>query len=439
MSSYRIGRAAIVFVQIVALTASFVAPSRAAGDASDVIVEVVDASTSKPLGLARVLVVGENGSIGYTDADGHARFESVATGTYRASVTKRGYLTAQSPLFDVVANRATTIRVQLAKPGGLKQIGSVSVTTSPSRASREVGQDDALRHLGGSLRDAIGDLPGVTASGDGFAIDGNDPSQTGTSVDGVPIAGAGGLAGSGINSDLFAGASASSGAANGSLGGSLNFRTLQPTRLPQQQATLQYASDNGSSALLAARGSIRNLGYVVQHAARGRTNGLTGQNFTDISGLRYVHDGDRFAAGDLVKLRWAPALTQTLTLTASRTDQHNGIVCAQQTALFPCGFGPGLYAHQRGDFVTLGENATFGATSVFASGYVSSSQGSDDRSRATFAGIPAPSGTQTRSLARGASLSVQFPGGDRHEVSINGNLYAIGIEGTATNGLARFP
>jgi ligand-binding sensor domain-containing protein len=93
-------------VQIAALVASLVAPSFAAGDASDVIVEVVDASTGKPLALARVLVVGENGSIGFTDADGRARFESVATGTYRAAVSKRGYVSARSPVFDVVANRA---------------------------------------------------------------------------------------------------------------------------------------------------------------------------------------------------------------------------------------------------------------------------------------------------------------------------------------------
>ncbi|HEY0382484.1 MAG TPA: TonB-dependent receptor [Candidatus Elarobacter sp.] len=436
----RFARAALVGLQIVALVASSFAPSLAAADASDVIVEVVDAGTGKPIGLARVLVVGENGSIGYTDADGRARFESVATGTYRASISKRGYNSARSPLFDVVANRATTVRVKLAKPGGLQQIGSVSVSTSPARASREVGQDDALRHLDGSLRDAIGDLPGVTASGDGFAIDGNDPSQTGTSIDGVAIAGAGAAFGNrGINADLFAGASASSGASNGSLGGSINFRTLQPTRLPQQQATVQYASDNGSSALLAARGSIRNLGYVVQHAARGRTNGLTGQDFTDVSGLRYVHDGDRFAAGDLLKLRWAPSLTQTLTLTASRTDQQNGIVCSQQTALYPCGFGPGLYAHQHFGFVTLGENATIGATSVFASGYVVLSRSDDDRNRATFGGVPAPSGSQTRSLSRGASLGLQFPGGDRHEVSLTANVYGIAFDGTATNGFGTFP
>ncbi|HEY4441775.1 MAG TPA: carboxypeptidase-like regulatory domain-containing protein, partial [Candidatus Elarobacter sp.] len=166
-------------------------PVLAAGEASDVVVEVTDASSGAPVSLARVLLVGETGAIGYTDAQGHARFESVATGTYRAEVRRRDYTAARSALFDVVANRATTLHVRLARSGGLQKIGGVTVTTSPAHASREVGQDDALRHLDGSLRDALGDLPGLTSSGGGVGIDGNDPSQTGTSVDGVPIPGAG--------------------------------------------------------------------------------------------------------------------------------------------------------------------------------------------------------------------------------------------------------
>jgi len=74
-------------------------PAVAATDASDVIVDVVDASGGAPIGLARVLLQGESGTIGYTDAQGHARFESVATGSYRAAVAKRGFAQARSPLF----------------------------------------------------------------------------------------------------------------------------------------------------------------------------------------------------------------------------------------------------------------------------------------------------------------------------------------------------
>jgi hypothetical protein len=415
-------------------------PARAAGEASDVVVEVVDAATGAPVALARVLLQGEAGAIGYTDADGRARFESVATGSYRAGVSKRGFVAARSPLFDVAANRTSTVRVRLQKTGAMKQIGSVSVTSAPARASREVGQDDALRYLDGSLRDAIGDLPGVTSSGDGFAIDGNDPSQTGTSIDGVPIPGAGGALGDrGINADLFGGASVTSGASHGALGGSVNFRTLQPTRFPQQQATLQYGSDDASSALVLARGSVRNLGYVLEHAVRGRTSPFTGLGYLDQTGFAYRHDGDRTDSGDLAKLRWAPSLAQSLTFTASRTGAAYGVVCPQLSGIVPCGYGPGAFATSHGGLMTLTENATIGSTSVSASAFANGSSSSTGEPARALAGVPAPQSFTLHSLARGFSFGVQLPGGDRHDLSLAAQSYGLTFGGSTTTTLGTVP
>src|SRR5665213_1084204 len=433
-------RLAPVLLAVAVALASVAAPARAATDASDVVVEVVDAASGAPIGLARVVLQGEAAAIGYTDAEGRARFESVATGSYRAAVTKRGFLTARSALFDVGTNRTSNVRVRLAKSGALRQIGSVSVTSSPARASREVGQDDALRFLDGSLRDALGDLPGVTSAGEGAMIDGNDPSQTGTTIDGVPIPGAGGSLGDrGINADLFGGASVSSGASNGALGGSVGFRTLQPTRFPQQQATLQYGSDDSSSALVLARGSVRNLGYVVEHAVRGRTSPFTGLTFTDETGLTYRHDGDRTVSGDLAKLRWAPSIAQTLTFTATATDSQNAIVCAQQTALFPCGYGPDAFGHSRGTLMTLNENATIGATTLSVVGFVNGSRNATDEPARLLAGTATPQRTDFRSLARGFSLGLQLPGGERHDVSFSATSYGVTFDGSTTTTLGTFP
>ena len=415
------------------------APARAASDASDVVIDVVDAASGTPVSLARVLLQGEVGLIGYTDPDGHARFESVATGSYRAMVAKRGFLSARSSLFDVAANRTSTVRVRLQRSGVLQQIGSVTVTSSPARASREVGQDDALRYLDGSLRDALGDLPGVTSAGDGVMVDGNDASQTGTSIDGVTIPGAGGsLAGRGINADLFGGASVSSGAAHGALGGEVGFRTLQPTRFAQQSATLRYGSDNSSSALLVARGSLRNLGYVVEHAARGRTSGATGLTFADETGFSYRHDGDSLVSGDLAKLRWAPSIAQTLTLTGTATTASNGLFCAQFTARFPCGYGPGASGRSRGALLTLSENATLGATSVMIGGFVNASRDANDERARTFAGVAAPQSSEFRTNARGFNLGIQLPGGERHDLSLSAQSFGLAFDGTTTTTLGTF-
>src|ERR1700733_1239104 len=415
-------------------------PARAADETSDVVVDIVDAATGAPVPLARVLLQGEVGLIGYTDPDGHARFESVASGSYRAMVAKHGSVSARSSLYDVAAKRTSSVRVRLQRSGaGLKQIGSVTVTSSPARASREVGQDDALRYLDGSLRDAIGDLPGVTSSGDGFQIDGNDPSQTGTTVDGVSVPGAGGaLAARGINADLFGGASVSSGASHGALGGEVAFRTLQPTRFAQQQATLQYGSDDSSSMLAVARGSVKNLGYVFQHAARGRTSAFTGLDFTDETGTTYRHDGDRLLSGDLAKLRWAPSIAQTLTLTATSSTARNALVCAQLTARFPCGYGPGAFDDTRGGLITLSETATIGAATVMLGAFANGSRERIDERARMLAGVAAPQSRELGANARGFNLGVQLPGGDRHDLSVNAQSYGMRFDGSTTTTLGVF-
>jgi hypothetical protein len=411
-------------------------PASAADEASDVTIDVVDAATGAPIALARVLLQGERGTIGYTDAQGHARFESVATGTYRARVTKRGYVSASSRLLEVVTHLTTSIRVALSKPGSaLKTIGTVTVSSSPARASREVGQDDALRHLDGSLRDALGDLPGLTSSGDGISIDGMDASQTGTSLDGVPVPGAGGSFGArGLNSDLFAGASASSGASNGGLGGNVGFRTLQPTRFPQALATLQYGSQNDSAALLVGRGSLHNLGYVVEHAVRGTNDPLTGATFTDESGLTYSHDGNNTLSGNLAKFRWSPALSQTLTLTAASTDTQNALACHQFTARFPCGGGPNEFVYQHGAVASLVESATIGSTTLFFAGFANQSRFDSDQGLRRFAGVPAPLSDSSRAFARGVTFSLQLPAGELHEISFAGTTYGLTFNGSTTNG-----
>lgn len=416
------------------------APAFAAGEAGDVVVTVVDAASGAPIALARVFLQGENVTIGYTDADGRARFESVATGAYRASVSKRDYAGARSGLFDVLVRRSSDVLVRLDRAGALRKIGTVSVSSSAVRATREVGQDDALRFLDGSLRAAVGDLPGVTSSGDGFAIDGNDASQTGTTVDGVPLPGAGGsFSARGINADLYGGASASSGAANGALGGSIDFHTLQPTRFAQHQATLQYGTDNSSAALLVTRGSVRNLGYVAEHAVRGRTSALTGLRYTDESGETYVHDGDAAGSGDLVKLRWSPSIAQTLTLTATSTTSTSGVVCSDLTALYPCGSGPGVFEHQRGALASVAENATVGSLSLFVAGFANTSRDELDGAQARFAGAPAPDSSRLTTLSRGVTLGLQLPAGGRHDLSLSAVSYGVDVDGSETNGLGTFP
>ena len=70
-----------------------------------------------------------------------------------------------------------------------------------------------------------------------------DESQTGITLDGIPL-GAPGAATDlrRINTDLFAGASTSFGPQAGSLAGTVNFRTLQPTQTWQSRLSTSYGT-----------------------------------------------------------------------------------------------------------------------------------------------------------------------------------------------------
>jgi Carboxypeptidase regulatory-like domain len=434
----RLVRAPVALILAIALGLELGSSAVAVGPAGDVVVDVVDAITGAPVPLARVILAGDGASVGYTDAGGSSHFENVATGTYRASVTKRGYDGQRSRLFDVEIDRSTSVRVRLGRANGtLKTIGSVAVSSQALGAANDVAQDGPLRLLSGSLQDALGDVAGLTAAGDALAFEGRDPAQTGLMLDGVPLPGLGGSpASAGVNADLFASASASAQAQNGALGGTVSFVTLQPTRFPQQLATLQYAG-NGSSALtLAARGSAGNLGYVLEHAARARTSPLDGAAFLDQSGLRYAHDADRDANGDLLKLRWSPSLAQTLSATVVASGTRSALACAAQSALLPCGYGPGNEAGSHANAAVLGETATIGSTTLFAGLGFNATSSFADLSHRYAGGVASPASSAYRAAGRSATLSVQFPAHEKHELSLHATAYRLSLEElSAQNGL----
>ena len=417
----------MVFFSIVGLLSLGLPSAAHAAEVGDILVEVVDAASGAPVALARILLTGDIGTIGYTDGDGHSRFENVPAGAYRANVSKKGYDRQRSPLFDAITGRTVTVRVRLGRTvKGLKTIGSVSVSSQTTAASNEVNQESPLRFLDGSLAAALGDVPGVTSAGDGFSIEGRDATQTGYSLDGVSLPGVGGsLANTGINADLVGGASAGATGGNGSLGGSVNFLTLQPTRTPQQFATVQYDGHDSSLATIAARGFIRDFGYVVQHAERGTTSPIDGLSFFDASGLRYLHNGDRSSIGDLLRVRWSPSVSQTATALFTSTNSQSSIACLTQSALVPCGIGPGNGTIARTTTGTFIDSVTIGAVTVTANAGVNAQRGTTDDSRRFVAGTPSPLFGSFAILSRSASVSAVFPAHEKHEFSLY--AYANGL------------
>jgi len=324
----------------------------AAGDTGEIAISVVDEKTAVPVANARTILTGPQTASSLTTAAGQIRYTEVPVGIYRVRVVARGYDGSSSAEFDVLPNRAVSVRVALASSTqGLKTIGSVTARSTVTIASSDLDEASPIRRLSDSLTDALDKVAGVSVSQDAtdpsgavtVSLNGHDESQTAITLDGIPLAAAGGSANlRAIGTDLFTGATTSNAPGAGSLGGGVNFRTLQPTQSLQVRANGTTGTFDRSNYSLAATGSVGSLGIAMQHSWRGSNSPLTFQNYRDQSGLTYPHEGDSHALGDFVKFRYRLADERTtITATALSNDTEAGAICARNVTLLPCGIGPG--------------------------------------------------------------------------------------------------
>jgi len=201
---------------------------------------VVDASDAKPVALARVLLDGPIMTNELTTQSGKVIFSDVPAGVYTARVGKSGYQTITTAAFEVVDGKAVEVNVQLAAAAsGVKSLGTITVKSSAGISSTAILQDSAIRKLSPTLNDALNKLSGVSVGADSasddaaqtISLEGHDPSQTQVALDGIPLNAPGTASDLRfISSDFFAGASVSFNPVAGALGGSVNYRTLEPTR-----------------------------------------------------------------------------------------------------------------------------------------------------------------------------------------------------------------
>ena len=249
-------RRLLSFVLTLALLAG-AAPAFAQSDTGEIDIVVQDATTKKPVVLARVMLDGPVITSEFTGNDGKVRFTDVPSGIYRARVFARGFNGVTSDNFEVIDGRAVTVTVALAQSTGgpLRTIASEVVKSTATISTTAIDNNSAQRKLSNDLADALGKLSGVnvtTSSDDSDAtqtvsLEGQDPSQTQMTLDGIPL-NAPGMAGDlrAMNSDLFTGANVSFGPTLGGLAGGVNFRTLEPT-LTWQGAFSLSAGSNGKN------------------------------------------------------------------------------------------------------------------------------------------------------------------------------------------------
>jgi hypothetical protein len=413
-------------------------------DTGEITITVVDAKTASPVADARALLIGPTTASSLTTSGGEIHYTDVPAGIYRVRVFRRDYQPGISKDFDVLNGRAVAVRVELApvEQSGLKVIGSVTARSSVNITTSDISDSSAVRRLSDSLTDALDKLAGVSvtqSSGDPsstvtVSLRNHDESQTAVTLDGIPL----GPPGSGVNlrsvnTDLFSGASASFAPGAGSLGGSLNFRTLQPTQNWQTRLAGTSGTYDRSNYQIGETGSVDKLGLALLYTWRGSNNPLTGQTYLDQSGLDYAHGGESLAEGNFIKFRYRLDDRTTVSGTGLVSNNRVEALCTQFVTIVPCGAGPDNQTTGRFAFGYGTVQSSIGDVVATLSIYSNSNRGDSDFSNRYIDGVPSPSQVLTSAYSRGIAYSASTTQG-RHTLTFSGNTYAATNESNPLTG-----
>jgi hypothetical protein len=397
-------------------------------DTGTITIVVHDETGKAPLEAARVVLDGPVVTSAFTDKKGEVLFTDVPDGIYRARVLSRGYQAITSKPFEIINGNNVTVAVTMALSTQLKIIGTVTATSTATISSSSIGPDSAVRRLSSDLADALNKLSGVsiqTSSDDSDAeqtisLEGHDATQTQLTLDGIPI-NAPGTAGNlgAFATDLFMGASVRFGPQLGGLGGGVNFSTLEPTLSWESYGSLGTGTNGRYNDSFAETGSDGKLGIAVMGVDRLYTSFLDGLDYTDASGLDYVHDGNRYVSGEFVKLRYELSDSQTLSGMFMSSNTSTSIVCSRlQYNGIPCGYGPDNYSAGSVGLYSLSDDLLLGATSVQASLYSISNTTLSDELARYVDGVPSPIGSSGLNSTHGFTLSATLPAAQRHTISL---------------------
>ncbi len=242
-------------------------------------------------------------------SNGSFSFSNVAPGVYKLTVIKAGFAAASQDVY-VLPSSATTATVELQpiEFSSIREIGSVSVSANARNAINT--STAAVATISGSaftdqgdyenLNRTLDELPGVSIGiGSGFAGDGIAngasplvtgipsirgalPYETASLIDGHPISiGVYGTFNPAILSpymlddvEVVKGPGAAAPNINYAIGGTINFRTLEPTRKDHVSLDTSIDQFGGEMANLRATGTTASgkLGYAFDY----QTNGTQG-------------------------------------------------------------------------------------------------------------------------------------------------------------------
>lgn len=338
----------LLLIVVLFLNVKAAAQSDSQDQSGSLIVTITDATTGKPIDNADVyLLGGESPTAWLSDASGLAIFAGLAPAYYRVRVEADGYASTRTADLDLSPGQKLAIIVKLAPNlSVLKTIASVVVRTSDVFVV-DVTSESAQRMVSQNLADALDKVAGVSVSNElygpnsafSIALRGADPSQTGYQINGVQVTGNAAQT-AGVLQDLFTGASISFAPSALGPAGTVNFYTLQPTRLWSYGffgSLGNYGLTNGSWNLAGGSGKMM---LSLQHSVSVGDSPLDGLYYQDQTGNAYEHAGGYVRNSNLFAISTPISQVSTIRYTMLQGLANSTYICASATTLLPCSDGP---------------------------------------------------------------------------------------------------
>lgn len=307
---------------VFALVFSTVGPLRAAtADPVATISGKIRDLSGAPVASATVTARGPKSAAAESDAQGNFSIGNLMPGVYQVTVSKAGYQTAVSQDIAVLGgvNQSLDVALQAVTLTSLKTIGSVvshgrgTFNTTPASTS-VISAQTFLDQAQPQVMQILNQTPGIVASHPGGSSNGAVPGsitfpnirgslsfETASLIDGHPISvgSYGDYVTTFLNSfvlggvEVVKGPGASAPETNYAIGGTVNFRTKDPTYTPTGNLVLGQDSFGGTVFNLGHSGTTRNgkLGWVLDYASNN-----TGGPFNNYPAY-FVPNGGQIANG----------------------------------------------------------------------------------------------------------------------------------------------
>jgi outer membrane receptor protein involved in Fe transport len=346
----RIGPVALSLALVLPSLLALAQPASAQAAPGGTIVGTVISSDGAPVPGASVALQGSVAQSTTSDTTGRFRFANVPAGAYTIVLTKSGFSTTQQQDVFVVAGSPTTVNAVLTASSfsSLQQIGHVSsntagrATINTTPASVYVVSNQVFVDQGAlQVVSVLDQTPGVVSNPGGGAasrgspeitqIRGALPYETESLIDGHPVSVAsdGSFSPTFLNPavlqdvEIVKGPGAMPTDINYAIGGSVNYRTLEPTRTPRQTLTVGGDGFGGVNTAFQATGSLP--GHKLDYAFAFATDGTPGPLAND----RFGGSSIPLAYGDLTQplfINGQQLVAAPYGVAAGATPQYTGIV-----------------------------------------------------------------------------------------------------------------